>query len=63
MTALFGGHYTAFAKQNDEWYNFNDETFKKVNPSYIIKFDFPFLDERDTGWPIQEPNCELDISR
>jgi len=27
---LYGGHYTAFTKSNEDWYLFNDETYEKA---------------------------------
>jgi len=30
FAALFGGHYTAFTKQHNDWFYFNDETYSKV---------------------------------
>ena len=35
---LSGGHYVAFAKREDNiWYNFNDEYFKQVRDSEALK--------------------------
>ena len=34
---LSSGHYTAFCKNENEWYNFDDETIKKIsNINYIV---------------------------
>lgn len=33
---LRGGHYYAFCKEDDEWFNYNDESITKINPNNII---------------------------
>lgn len=50
LSALFGGHYTAFTKGSNivmestscspEWYYFNDETYTKVNFLFLFLFMF-----------------------
>jgi ubiquitin carboxyl-terminal hydrolase 4/11/15 len=31
-----GGHYTAYAKNKDAWYDFNDSSVSKVKSSEVI---------------------------
>lgn len=31
-----GGHYTAYAKNNDVWYDFNDSSVHKVKSSEVV---------------------------
>jgi len=33
---LGGGHYTAYAKNNDKWYDFNDSSVRSVSESSIV---------------------------
>lgn len=33
---MSGGHYTAYAKNNNTWYDFNDSSVYKINPDNVI---------------------------
>jgi ubiquitin C-terminal hydrolase len=36
---MSGGHYTAYAKNNDSWYNFNDSSVHKVGSNEVVSRD------------------------
>ena len=37
MGGTNGGHYTAYVKNNNNWYSFNDANVSKINDLNIIK--------------------------
>lgn len=39
MGSLGGGHYTAYARNGDQWYLFDDSRVEKVEPEKIVSSD------------------------
>jgi len=34
-----GGHYTAYAKNEGSWYDYNDSSVHKISPSEVVNKD------------------------